>query len=149
MGLVAALGLVLAPLLPWVGVSQRGFLFIAAQSRQWTALDDLPEINNVPGWLALGSGVIALGLITAGLLLGRRTLAAAAALPALSGLAACGLFVLQLKNYQREYENDLVARVAQAVLDIKGGLEAGWFLALVCGLVLLGCTLGQMVRKSR
>ncbi|WP_460370998.1 hypothetical protein, partial [Actinocorallia lasiicapitis] len=74
LGVLAALGMIMAPLLPWVGVHQDAFLLFPARSQTWTALDELPEINNVPGWLALGSGITALALVAAGLLLDRRAL---------------------------------------------------------------------------
>ncbi|WP_460367308.1 hypothetical protein, partial [Actinocorallia lasiicapitis] len=68
---------------------------------------------------------------------------------AAAGLAACGLFVLQLKDYQDRYEHDLIAQLAQRVLNIRGGLEAGWYLAVACSIVLGGCALGQLVRRAR
>lgn len=147
LGLIASLGVLSAPFLPWVQVSQKGFLFIPAQSQSWTAMDKLPEINNVPGYLTIAAGVLGVIICGSALATGKRSIGLAGVIPGLLGLAACGLFVQQLQSYQDKVQNDLVARLAQAVLDIKGGLDTGWFLAIACSTVLLPVSLGQLVRR--
>lgn len=147
LSLLASLAVALAPFLPWVRVSQQAFLWIPAQSQSWTAMDDLPEISNAPGYLALGAGAVGCVIAAAFLVTGRRALGIAGTLPAVAGLAACALFVQQLQAYQDKVKNDLLARLAQAVLDIQGGLAAGWFLALGGSAVLLVCSAGHLLRK--
>lgn len=136
-----------APFLPWVRVSQQAFLWIPAKSQSWTALDELPEIDNTAGYLALAAGVIGCALALAALVTGRKPLGIAGIVPGILGLASCALFVQQLQAYQDKVKNDVFARLAQAVLDIQGGLAVGWYLALACSVAMLLCSAGQMLRK--
>ncbi len=145
--LLASAGAAVAPFLPWVRVSQEAFLWIPAQSQSWTAMDDLPETSSAPGYLVLAAGVIGLALALAALATGRKPLGLAAAVPGVLGAAGCLLFIREIKAYQEQMENDLLARIAQAVLDIQGGLAYGWFLALACSVVLLVCSAGHLLRK--
>ncbi|WP_157963655.1 hypothetical protein [Actinocorallia populi] len=145
--LLASAAVAVAPFLPWVWVSQKAFLLIPAQSRSWTAMDELPETSSAPGYLALAAGVIGLALALAALATGRKPLGLAALAPGVLGAAACLLFVREVQSYQDQVQSDLIAQLAQAVLDIRGGLAAGWFLALGGSVVLLACGAGHLLRK--
>lgn len=145
--LLASAAVAAAPFLPWVWATQEAFLLIPAQSRSWTALDELPGMDNTPGHLALAAGVLGAVLALAALATGRKPLGLAALAPGVLGLAACLLFVQKAQAYQDQLKNDLIARLAQAVLDIQGGLGSGWFLALGGSLVLLACGAGHLARK--
>ncbi|MEO3783161.1 hypothetical protein ABGB12_07520 [Actinocorallia sp. B10E7] len=145
--LLASASVAAAPFLPWVWVSQEAFLLIPAQSQSWTAMDELAETSNAPGYLALAAGVLGLVLALAALITGRKPLGLAALAPGVLGTAACLLFVSEIQSYQDQMENDLLARLAQAVLDIRGGLDTGWYLALGGSVVLLLCGAGHLLRK--
>lgn len=145
--LLASAGVAVAPFLPWVRVSQAAFLIFPAKSQSWTAMDDLPETSSAPGRLVLAAGVIGLVLALAALATGRRPLGLAAVAPGVLGLAGCLLFVREIQAYQEKMKADLLAQLAPAVLDIQGGLAAGWFLALAGSVVLLLCGAGHLLRK--
>jgi hypothetical protein len=145
--LLASAAVTAAPFLPWVWVSQEAFLLIPAQSQSWTAMDELAETSSAPGYLALAAGILGLVLALAALTTGRKPLGLAAMAPGVLGTAACLLFVREIQSYPDQVANDLLARLAQAVLDIQGGLDFGWFLALGGSVVLLLCGAGHLLRK--
>src|SRR6185436_7292168 len=121
LGIAGALtGLVMtaAPFLPWVTVSSKGLPFLVpASSDRWSALDKIEGISPVPGYLALAAGVLTLIVTIAGIVTRSKKIATAAAIPALLGLAAAGLFVQQMQSYQDKFKDDVIARLAQAVMD--------------------------------
>jgi hypothetical protein len=148
-GVITGACLVAAPFLPWVTVSSKGIPFLVPPSSQrWSALDEIEGISRVPGYLALAAGVLTLIVTITGLVTRSKRIATAAALPALLGLAAAGLFVQQMQSYQDKFKDDFIARLAQAVMDIQGALGIGWFLCLGGSVVLLALSLAQAVRRA-
>jgi len=148
-GALTGVAMSAAPFLPWVTVSSKGLPFLVpASSERWSALDKIEGISQVPGYLALAAGVLAVLVTIAGLMTRNKKIATAAAIPALLGLAAAGLFVQQMQSYQDKFKDDVIARLAQAVMNIQGALGIGWFLCLGGSVVLLALSLAQAVRRA-